>query len=468
VPVIQTSGPARRPAGIDLAIYGSDTIGEDLMPEFIREYYRIFYDTSVDRPPTPEECKISKAPDIKYNDRLNRLTVFLSRMGTETGFQHLISEDNADIAMASDPADAYWVRKARENGKGDLHGESQEHVIGLDGVVVLVNRENSISKLSIVQIKDIFCGRINNWKMVGGADLPIKRYYRNGNSGTFKWTSEKKIDCPMVGLEPENRFASNGVLRDRVGADKGGIGFVSFAYSEAVRKVNENTKPANVKPLNIGTECGLVFAPTYDSIRSEEYPWTRKLFLHNARSSPHIAEINNFIKFILAPRLGQEVLENNGFVSVTQRKFDGPPGRDWSAIAREANPDLRPILKSLAVTGARMRTTIRFASDSADVDQRTDSADFDPLARQDIKSLKDFLVENHSATGDKVAIVGFTDAPRRNSKVLSERHARRVFDELKGVPEMTYFGLGDKAPVTCNDTEDGKSANRRVEIWVYH
>lgn len=49
----------------------------------------------------------------------------------------------------------------------------QQAVIGSDNIVIIINKDNPIKSLSSEQVKDIFSGKITNWKDVGGNDMPI-------------------------------------------------------------------------------------------------------------------------------------------------------------------------------------------------------------------------------------------------------------------------------------------------------
>ncbi|MEM9897700.1 MAG: OmpA family protein, partial [Bacteroidota bacterium] len=69
--------------------------------------------------------------------------------------------------------------------------------------------------------------------------------------------------------------------------------------------------------------------------------------------------------------------------------------------------------------------------------------------------------------------IGHTDnvgTEYRNQK-LSVRRAKACFDYLtsKGISpsRMNYGGFGQTKPVANNDTEDGRSQNRRVEFDLY-
>jgi phosphate transport system substrate-binding protein len=49
----------------------------------------------------------------------------------------------------------------------------QRRVIGKDTIKIIVNKENTVKKLSRDQLKSIFTGKTVNWKEAGGKDIPI-------------------------------------------------------------------------------------------------------------------------------------------------------------------------------------------------------------------------------------------------------------------------------------------------------
>ena len=54
----------------------------------------------------------------------------------------------------------------------------------IDGVAVAVNPANAVTSLTKAQVKDVFAGKITNWKELGGKDAPISLYVREDGSGT--------------------------------------------------------------------------------------------------------------------------------------------------------------------------------------------------------------------------------------------------------------------------------------------
>jgi len=47
------------------------------------------------------------------------------------------------------------------------------HPIAIEPILILVNQSNPVNNLSSQQVRDIFSGKITNWKTVGGNDKPI-------------------------------------------------------------------------------------------------------------------------------------------------------------------------------------------------------------------------------------------------------------------------------------------------------
>ena len=72
----------------------------------------------------------------------------------------------------------------------------------------------------------------------------------------------------------------------------------------------------------------------------------------------------------------------------------------------------------------------------------------------------------------KFDIQGHTDniGSQEYNQSLSDRRAKAVYDELikRGIDErrLRYRGFGYSKPITSNDTEEGRSKNRRTEFII--
>lgn len=112
----------------------------------------------------------------------------------------------------------------------------------------------------------------------------------------------------------------------------------------------------------------------------------------------------------------------------------------------------------------RLSTTFRFAPGSSNLDNK---------AKRDLERIVNFL--ENAAPGTQVELVGFTDAngpDSANLQVSAERSAHVVeeFAEFAGDRlshiEFSSKGFGEMSPAACNETVNGRSINRRVEVWI--
>ena len=59
-----------------------------------------------------------------------------------------------------------------------------QKALGRDALVFIVNEENPVQSLTQQQLRDIYAGKITNWKEVGGADAEIVAFQRREDSGS--------------------------------------------------------------------------------------------------------------------------------------------------------------------------------------------------------------------------------------------------------------------------------------------
>ena len=103
---------------------------------------------------------------------------YIGHHGTDKAYENLIlgKENNLkwyempDQKEASHPVSLIFVTapSAEEYEKADAEGVSLEaEPVALDGFVFITHKDNPVDSLSLQQIRDIYAGRITNWKEVG-------------------------------------------------------------------------------------------------------------------------------------------------------------------------------------------------------------------------------------------------------------------------------------------------------------
>src|SRR5208337_4554653 len=98
-------------------------------------------------------------------------------------------------------------------------------------------------------------------------------YARDAKSGTFDTFDNLVLKPGNLKISPEaKRFESSPDLSDETARDPDGIGFAGFAYIR------------NAKPLAISSVCGIVSTPEVFSVKTKEYPLSRRLYLYTTPS----------------------------------------------------------------------------------------------------------------------------------------------------------------------------------------
>lgn len=166
-------------------------------------------------------------------------------------------------------------------------------VVAQDGIAIVVNPHNKITNLTTDQVRDIFNGKIKNWKEVGGNNVPITVVSREAGSGTR--SSFEQI-VGNINLKKDALIQdSNGTIRETVANDANSVGYLSHGL------INEKIKPLKVDDQ----EC------TTESIIAGKYKLVRPIYLLVKGSIE--GEIKNFIDYILSDE-GQKTIKADGLL----------------------------------------------------------------------------------------------------------------------------------------------------------
>jgi phosphate transport system substrate-binding protein len=449
------TGPAPRAAVLSKAIgiHGSTAVGWDLMPALIRAYAEKIgasTGTLAGANPLEEMYKL-----IDANGRETAL-FDLKRYGTPSAFTAL-EDGSAQIGVASRPITDEEAAKLVRAGTPNIRTPQFERVLGLDGLVVIVAQDNPAVSLSIDNIAKIFAGQLTDWSQVGLPPGAINVYSASKKSGTFSTFDALVLQPQGLTLAPSARLLlSTAEVADAVSADANGIGVTSFAYVRSA------------KGLNVESSCGLITRPSVFTVKTEEYPLTRRLYLYTMNRPLH-PHARGLLDFALS-REAQRVIADAQFVDQTPDSlgFDDQGGRIAYALnAPNEDFDIVQMRQLIAdMNGARrLSITFRFKPSSIELDTK---------ARSDIDRLVE-LAATPDLRGKRLLLLGFADAVGgyATNSALALRRATQVRDTLlaasRGIIDpslVVHKGYSELAPVACNDQLEGRNLNRRVEVWV--
>jgi phosphate transport system substrate-binding protein len=446
--------PTFETATADIAFAGSDTVGLGVMP-LLLSGYAAFLGAEATPTETGVEGQIlaTLVGDEGFGDEIGKFLVTSTVSGD--AFKALLDK-SATFGMTSRrirPAEAKELKAA---GAGNMVSPAQEHIIAVDGLMVIVHPENPIESLTMEQVRDIYAGIIVNWSELGGPDLPIQVLDRQEDSGTravFQGVLfGENVAPPLTTAIIEE---DNAVTAATVNDNPGAIGYVGYAFQRGA------------KALNLVNECGITVVADAFSTKTEEYPLERLLYLYTRADNLPPAAID-FLDFVKSTN-ADEVIARSGFVDLgiarQLQTLEGPRGQSLLAPNADAFESgvMREMLAQM-VDYDRLSSTFRFSPGSSKLDER---------GVLDMERLANYLATMPPAT--KVLFVGFTDdvGEFSSNRRLSENRAAQIMQEMQALGgdrlanvEMASMGFGEIAPSACNTTEKGQEINRRVEVWI--
>ncbi|MCK9488319.1 MAG: substrate-binding domain-containing protein [Xanthomonadales bacterium] len=422
LPVLANDNQAR--PGARLAIHGSNTIGEELAPALLAG---LAASAGLDY-----QALETRAVGEQHG-RIAALAIQLHTHGSGTGFQALLT-GRADLAMSSRPVSASELALAEQAGLGRLDSPAQEFIIALDGVAVIVHPDNPLASTDLATLRDVFSGRIGNWRDLGGAPAPIRVLARDDNSGTYDTFASLVLQQARLAAGTE-RFESTQALAQAVADDRHAIGFVGQGGIGRARALS----------IRDGSSRSLPPQPMLVAL--EDYLLSRRLYLYLPAGAAPMAQV--LADFAISDT-GQAIVEDTGFVAQTMTPL---------AVA---SPHPAPAEYQRLTAGAQ-RLPLNFRFDAG-------ASVFDNKAMRDLDRLLRFM-RSEGGNGRNLRLFGFSDSSEVMpfmSVSLAHERVEYVATMLArhGVHIQHGRGLGAQLPVASDASAWGRQRNRRVEVWI--
>lgn len=213
--------------------------------------------------------------------------------GSGVGIAALIN-GSTDICEASRP----MKDKEKADMKTKQGKEAVEVPVAVDGLALYVHSSNPVKVLTLDQIKQIYLGKITDWKDVGGKPGKIISYGRENSSGTYAYFKEHVLANadfpPTVQALPGTAAIINAAAKDPKSIGYGGI-----AYGKGIKALEVKKDDASE-----------AVAPNMANVLSGKYPISRNLFWYFA-GQPE-GELLKMKNWVLGAE-GQKLVEAVGY-----------------------------------------------------------------------------------------------------------------------------------------------------------
>src|SRR5262249_31471959 len=153
--------------------------------------------------------------------------------------------------------------------------------------------------------------------------IPVLR--GSNDPGTY-YTSNTRFLSPLkLQMTPQAaQYESSETLSSDVSKDADAIGFIALPY------INKN------HALTIGSNCGIVGNPSAFTVKTEQYPLARRLYLYTI-GTPNEPSARDLLKFALSDE-AQPTIEDAEFIDQRVVLQDEQEQRNWS-VSVSATPD---------------------------------------------------------------------------------------------------------------------------------
>ncbi|WP_112321599.1 PstS family phosphate ABC transporter substrate-binding protein [Oceanibium sediminis] len=322
------------------------------------------------------------------------------------------------------------ARALTGGGRAAVENLGLETIAGADALVVLAGAEVPIGAISLDDIARIYSGRITNWSELGGPDLGISAFTREGGSEVLTMLDRlvmrprgMRIGAQVITVD------NNEGVRDAVEQFGSAIGIASFTGREAAMA------------LPVRDVCGTAVAPDTLSLKSGDYPLTVPVYVYTSPDGVPL-HARGLLDFA-ASDLGQQLLSDVGYVNNLPSVDDGitlPDGPYADLVAGAA------------------RLTSRFVVEPGQPLSAVDRARLGRLA--------DF-VRTGQAEGQEIILAGLADgtgAPEAARSVLSELF--RANPDVEEQLTVAFRAVGAPDPVLAACPAAGPARGNKVEVWI--
>ena len=174
---------------------------------------------------------------------------------------------------------------------------STVHPVAWDALAVIVHPDNPIESLSTEQIRDIYLGKIQNWKQLGGKNEPIHLYVRKSKiSGVGYAVRQYIFQDSGIEFRTKYKVPSSGPLEKGIEKDRMGIGITGIS----------SARKRNVKITKFDGK-----SPTFENLRNGSYGLYRPLYLVTGPAPSQ--KVKDFLLYATSDE-GRKVIRGTGTV----------------------------------------------------------------------------------------------------------------------------------------------------------
>jgi len=228
------------------------------------------------------------------------------------------------VPGSKNPADVLLSVKYYDNELETVEKRGADLVItpvAKEGFVFIVHKDNPVESLTQKQLRDIYSGKITNWKEVGGNDEKITGYQRNTDSGSQTAMVDFMGDVPLIEVPiPSLMISEMGTMLRDINAERTAIGYNIYSWSvkEALKIAAGEKLESLLTEDRVNTFMDIKFlavdgvAPSDETLSDGNYPLAIYTYSYYNKGNEKGKKLTDW----LLTAEGQKVIASGGYVGI--------------------------------------------------------------------------------------------------------------------------------------------------------